>query len=141
MVPDCGDKQRHYSPQDQAEQQDGRDIAQGPGLNGDVGLVGLSYPLEVKLLLHRVLARLLEGAQGNLEALGCEIALQHDAVVRRGLGRQGLLTAGDLRHFGRDVRLENTGTVVQHGQLWIVAGKDRKSTRLNSSHLVISYAV
>src|SRR3989454_6245268 len=40
-----------------------------------------------------------------------------------------------------DARIACEGPLGQLGQLPIEAGRDRKSTRLNSSHLVISYAV
>src|SRR5436853_1373995 len=43
------------------------------------------------------------------------------------------MSTGDLRHNNAAVELAVTK--------YIVTGKDRKSTRLNSSHLGISYAV
>src|SRR5256885_11179114 len=44
------------------------------------------------------------------------------------------------RHLGRHVRLVEDRREVQPPRLPVIEG-DRKSTRLNSSHLVISYAV
>src|SRR5688500_19626249 len=38
------------------------------------------------------------------------------------------------------VRYTNT-SISTPGAVWLYSGRDRKSTRLNSSHLVISYAV
>src|SRR5256885_12470348 len=74
---------------------------------------------------------------------------QHD----RAAGQQRRLAAGDLRASGlliSDVRvdallLEQRRRKLDGGEIaaehFAEAGVDRKSTRLNSSHLVISYAV
>src|SRR5256885_7174702 len=58
---------------------------------------------------------------------------------------QSLMFKGDLSraldHFEQSIKLYNPGV---HGSLAYARGidhEDRKSTRLNSSHLVISYAV
>src|SRR2546426_5959828 len=59
--------------------------------------------------------------------------------------RDGLITAPrELRRFGRHLvqcaSCRRYDAAVRRGVLALQAG-DRKSTRLNSSHLVISYAV
>src|SRR5256885_9373563 len=61
----------------------------------------------------------------------------HGQVQRGILGRNGLHEplVVDLRHFARG---HHAHQHVVHG---LLEGGDRKSTRLNSSHLVISYAV
>src|SRR5205807_9747341 len=64
---------------------------------------------------------------------------QHEVAVNRQLV---ILRAGEHRHLehGKPERPVLPGNREQRLQL-AGAGTDRKSTRLNSSHLVISYAV
>src|SRR5256885_7065390 len=56
------------------------------------------------------------------KAVPAGIAFSEDGIARAGMG----VDAGDYDHSGRPS---------------LIISKDRKSTRLNSSHLVISYAV
>src|SRR3989454_3865913 len=85
---------------------------------------------------------------------GYERVLTTDSLNARALYRLAILDSWDgklarsLARFGRLRRLEPKGGdfMVAQAQVLAWAGKtraseDRKSTRLNSSHLVISYAV
>src|SRR5256885_10633196 len=60
------------------------------------------------------------------------------------LSSSGTLQQGGVANTIRDSMFYNVerGVIVKNGaNAALIEGKDRKSTRLNSSHLVISYAV
>src|SRR2546430_5455946 len=72
-----------------------------------------------------------------------------DLVLRAAHGAPALCTAGGLHHHpglgrGTEVLVHDAHLVIHQayvGELWVTWQKDRKSTRLNSSHSQISYAV
>src|SRR5256885_7450996 len=68
---------------------------------------------------------LFRSKRDDRDGTGCE----------RGARVRAVRGGGKARHSGVDPGLEDAGTGHQEGAV------DRKSTRLNSSHLVISYAV
>src|SRR5256885_8288957 len=56
-----------------------------------------------------------------------------------GVQADGIMTEGSGTDFSVDIVMESKGMLTSDG--WTLEVADRKSTRLNSSHLVISYAV
>src|SRR5256885_4975093 len=82
--------------------------------------------------------------QGDWSSDVCSSDLAHDVgdllgvAVREveGADDQVLVVAARLRVVGNN----DDGVLVEH-LVEVIGGLDRKSTRLNSSHLVISYAV
>src|SRR5437660_5753494 len=77
------------------------------------------------LSLHDALPIFRQGIRTSHEA-GADLDRLH--------GRQGRGDQGDLRAEAAAEQEEDTGNAAH-------AGEDRKSTRLNSSHVAISYAV
>src|ERR1035441_6097419 len=61
------------------------------------------------------------------------------SVLILGAGLAGMTAALELRKAGYDVRVLEFSSRAG-GRNWTLRGGDRKSTRLNSSHLGISYA-
>src|SRR5205807_8055380 len=77
------------------------------------------------------------------------VVTQHRAIVSRGWQRRAAIeailrvNAGDIQYRERTRRraVDSFGEARQRQEAERIEGIDRKSTRLNSSHLVISYAV
>src|SRR5438309_12078558 len=71
----------------------------------------------------------------------CPLSL-HDAlpILRAALGLKAL-TSGTLRLDREDITRASTPERVRRRLVLVPVGRDRKSTRLNSSHSSISYAV
>src|SRR5712691_5502594 len=90
------------------------------------GLLGSPY----RLTEARLLYELAQGGQATASALGRDLGLDLGYLSRllQGIKRRGLVRARRAAHDGRQSFLTLTA-------------KDRKSTRLNSSHSQISYAV
>src|SRR3712207_8157538 len=65
------------------------------------------------------------------------------SVTRIRLTRSGLNVADAVRVRGEEVDVDRdvAAYLVESGQAELIRGVDRKSTRLNSSHANISYAV
>src|SRR2546426_9926619 len=92
------------------------------------------FPYTTLFRSPRVARASVVGEQREGEVAGAEVDLvDHDA--RRDPGMLGL-----AQDPVREVRLE-LGLEHRNHQHHLVDVRDRKSTRLNSSHLVISYAV
>src|SRR5256885_14000414 len=73
-----------------------------------------------------------------------EIGAQCDAKVSASLGRlsaESEIRQQEAKHADDHARDERHSPRKRHSHGDEGAGQDRKSTRLNSSHLVISYAV
>src|SRR5688500_13116663 len=91
------------------------------------------------------------GSTSDLQALGIIVAEGHDVAHLSGVREVVMTSAMSRNHpellraaeLGIPIirRAEALGEAVSEGRLVGIAGTDRKSTRLNSSHLVISYAV
>src|SRR5256885_7193902 len=76
-----------------------------------------------------------QGAQARARALGIGVARDHEFLAQAALELDPVRTAP--RGIGAAAPLADHALQAQLAG----GGQDRKSTRLNSSHLVISYAV
>src|SRR5690242_11800131 len=94
----------------------------------------LAFPVSATFLAHGIAVLHLQARRGarGVKPLGAA----DGPAERRALGLLGDLVGHDSREL-----LDKTGLALERGELgaWLVG--DRKSTRLNSSHMSISYAV
>src|SRR5256885_8758592 len=92
---------------------------------------------QVRHLMHQGLQRLDDGH--GREVGGIERNLVRGAAIQRRKARRREIAAGALFALQRDQAMGQG--IVEQALVEVLVGLDRKSTRLNSSHLVISYAV
>src|SRR5256885_4549090 len=88
----------------------------------------------------------LEDVDAPLKEVGGDLTAllersQPDVVLNAVVGFAGVHATLWALENGVDLALANKESLVAAGDLALAAREDRKSTRLNSSHLVISYAV
>src|SRR5690554_7894502 len=94
---------------------------------------GSQYPEWIKELSP-------EAFQEALEAYIAAVAERYPFTDQVDVLNEQLREHAEGTQYFRD-KLGGTGTTGYDWQIWIFASRDRKSTRLNSSHVRISYAV
>src|SRR5690625_6708408 len=116
-------------------------LAGDPNVDAGDAVADAAADLDV-VRAHVEAAPVGEGSGGDAEDVG-DVGGRHQLVERDDIVDGGLAGHCDLRGGGAAVRPLCSATV--GGGSWNLSrsacGRDRKSTRLNSSHVAISYAV